>query len=291
MTEQDIQARDTASSNPHEEEAAGPVASDAAGRIALGVEYNGSAFNGYQLQPHATRTVQGELERALSAVADAPVRLTCAGRTDTGVHATGQVVHFDAPVERELRAWMLGSNAQLPKDISVHWVRHVDDGFSARFSALSRSYRYVLYNRRIRSAVFQTNVAWSYELFDADAMNQAAQLLLGEHDFSAFRSSRCQAHHARREMQSIQVERIGDYLVLDIRANAFLHHMVRNIMGTLMLIGRAERPVEWMQEVLEGKDRKIAGMTASAAGLYLVNVEYPEYFGLPVNTGWLPNFC
>ena len=257
-------------------------------RIALGVEYNGSAFSGYQLQSHGTRTVQGELERALSAVADTPIRLTCAGRTDTGVHATGQVVHFDAPVKRELKAWMLGGNTQLPNDIALHWVRQVKVDFSARFSAVSRSYRYILYNRRVRSAVFRTNVAWSYEKFDADAMNEAAQYLLGEHDFSAFRSSRCQAPHANREMQHIQVKREGDYLILDIRANAFLHHMVRNIMGSLMLIGRGERPVEWMQDVLLDKDRKNAGMTASSAGLYLVNVQYPEHFGLPKCSGWLP---
>jgi tRNA pseudouridine38-40 synthase len=213
-------------------------------RIALGVEYNGCAFSGYQLQSHGTRTVQGELEKALSAVADRPIRLTCAGRTDTGVHATGQVVHFDAPVERELKAWMLGSNTQLPDDVAVHWVRQVDSDFSARFSAVSRSYRYILYNRRVRSAVFRPNVAWSYESFDADAMNEAAQLLLGEHDFSAFRSSRCQAHHANRVMQYIKVKREGEYLLLDIKANAFLHHMVRNIAGSLLCIGRGEKSVE-----------------------------------------------
>ena len=257
-------------------------------RIVLGVEYNGSLFSGYQLQSHGTRTVQGELEKALSKVADAPIRLTCAGRTDTGVHATGQVVHFDAPVQRELKAWMLGSNTYLPRDIAVHWVRKTSKNFSARFSAVSRNYRYILFNRRIRSAVFQSNVAWSYEAFDEDAMNVAAQYLLGEHDFSAFRSSRCQAKHALRVMQRIHVKRDGDYLILDIKANAFLHHMVRNIMGTLMVIGRGKKPAAWMLEVLQGKDRKCAGMTASPAGLYLVNVEYPVEYGLP-NSGWLPN--
>ncbi len=260
----------------------------ATGRIVLGVEYNGSHFSGYQLQSHGTRTVQGELEQAISKVADEPIRLTCAGRTDTGVHATGQVVHFDTAVKRELKAWMLGSNTNLPGDVAVHWVRQVDENFSARFSAVSRSYRYILFNRRIRSAVFQRNVAWSYEKFDEDVMNQAAQYLLGEHDFTAFRSSRCQAKHANRVMQDIQVRRDGDYLILDIRANAFLHHMVRNIMGTLMVIGRGEQPAEWMLEVLRGQDRKCAGMTASPAGLYLVNVEYPEEYGLPAS-GWIPN--
>lgn len=257
-------------------------------RFALGVEYNGSMFSGYQMQSHGTRTVQGELEKAVSIVANEPIRLTCAGRTDTGVHATGQVVHFDTAVQRELKAWMLGSNTNLPSDIAVHWVRQVSDDFSARFSAISRSYRYILFNRRIRSAVFQRNVAWSYEKFDENAMNTAAQYLLGEHDFSAFRSSRCQASHAVRVMQDISVMRQDDYLILDIKANAFLHHMVRNIMGTLMVIGRGEQPIEWMREVLEGKDRKCAGMTASPAGLYLVNVEYPKECGLP-DSGWLPN--
>jgi len=257
-------------------------------RIALGIEYNGSKFSGYQLQSHGTRTVQGELEKALSIVADEPIRLTCAGRTDTGVHATGQVVHFDTNVQRELKAWMLGSNTNLPSDIAVHWVRQVRNDFSARFSAVSRSYRYILFNRRIRSAVFQSNVAWSYEKFDEAAMNEAAQFLLGEHDFSAFRSSRCQANHAIRVMQEISVVRQDDYLILDIKANAFLHHMVRNIMGTLMVIGRGEQSAEWMREILRTQDRKRAGMTASAAGLYLVNVEYPEQHGLP-KSGWLPN--
>ncbi len=256
-------------------------------RIALGIEYNGSAFNGYQMQSAGTRTVQDELEKALSKVADEPVRLTCAGRTDTGVHATGQVVHFDTSVPRELKAWMLGGNTNLPRDISIHWVREVSDDFSSRFSAISRRYRYILFNRRVRSAVFQHNVSWAFEHLDDVAMHEAAQHLLGEHDFSAFRSSQCQAKHANREMQKISVKREGDYIILDIKANAFLHHMVRNIMGTLMAIGRAEQPVDWMQEVLQGRDRKSAGMTAQAAGLYLINVEYPPEHGLP-DSGWLP---
>jgi tRNA pseudouridine38-40 synthase len=257
-------------------------------RIVLGIEYNGSSFNGYQLQLTGTRTVQGELEKALSKVADEAIRLTCAGRTDTGVHATGQVVHFDTPVQRELKAWVLGGNTNLPRDISIHWVRQVDQGFSARFSATSRSYRYIMFNRKVRSAVFQQNVAWSFERLDANAMHQAAQLLLGEHDFSAFRASQCQAKHPVRDIQKISVKREGDYVILDIKANAFLHHMVRNIMGSLMVIGRGEQPVAWMQDILQGRDRKRAGMTASAAGLYLVNVQYPQEYGLP-ESGWLPD--
>lgn len=257
-------------------------------RIALGIEYNGRAFSGYQLQADATRTVQGELEKALSIIADTPIRLSCAGRTDTGVHATGQVVHFDAPVDRDLKAWLLGSNCNLPDDVAVHWVRQVSSEFNARFSATSRSYRYILFTRRVRSAVLQHNVTWSYEKYDADEMNRAAQYLLGEHDFSAFRSSRCQANHAIREMREISVKREGDFVTLDINANAFLHHMVRNIMGTLMQIGRGEQPVEWMHDVLKERDRKQAGITAPAAGLYLVNVQYPKHFGLPEQSGYLP---
>ena len=256
-------------------------------RIVLGIEYNGSLFNGYQLQAAGTRTVQGELEKALSKVANEAIRLTCAGRTDTGVHATGQVVHFDTSAKRELQAWVLGGNTHLPYDISIHWVSQVNENFSARFSAVSRSYRYLLFNRKIRSAVFQHNVSWAYEPLDAGLMNSAAQFLLGEHDFSAFRSSRCQAKHAIRVMQNISVKRKGDYLILDIKANAFLHHMVRNIVGTLMVIGRGEQPVQWMQEILQGRDRKKAGKTASASGLYLVNVEYPKEYGLP-ESGWVP---
>ena len=258
-------------------------------RIVLGVEYNGSSFNGYQLQSAGTRTVQDELEKALSKVADEQLRLTCAGRTDTGVHATGQVVHFDTCAQRELKAWLLGGNCNLPRDISVNWVRKLDDSFSARFSAVSRSYRYILFNGKIRPAILQNNVAWSRDVLDAGAMNTAAQYLLGENDFSAFRSSQCQATHAIREMQSISVQRNGNYVILDIKANAFLHHMVRNIMGTLMVIGRGEQDAAWMHEVLQQGDRRRAGMTAPAAGLYLVNVEYPSEYDLP-DSGWLPAF-
>ena len=257
-------------------------------RIALGIEYNGSLFSGYQMQAKGTRTVQEELEKALSKVASEPVRLTCAGRTDTGVHATGQVVHFETEVQRELKAWMLGGNTNLPRDVSIHWVRQVSEQFNARFSAVSRNYRYILFNRKVRPAIFQHNVAWSFERLDEGVMNEAAQYLLGEHDFSAFRASQCQAKHAIREMQNISVRRTGDYIILDIKANAFLHHMVRNIMGSLMVIGRGEQKTQWMQELLQGQDRKKAGMTASAAGLYLVNVEYPVEHGLP-DSGWLPD--
>ena len=290
MTEQDssLKRNDPKRNSQHENSVTGEAVTT---RIALGIEYNGSQFNGYQLQTSGTRTVQGELEKALSKVAAEPIRLSCAGRTDTGVHATGQVVHFDTHAKRELKAWMLGGNTNLPRDIAVHWVRQVSDDFSARFSAVSRSYRYLLYNRKVRPAVFQHNVAWSFETLHAEKMHDAAQLLLGERDFSAFCSSQCQAKHANREMQAITVRRMSDYIVMDIKANAFLHHMVRNIMGTLMVVGRGEQPVSWVADVVEGCDRKVAGMTASAAGLYLVDVEYPEHHGLPERSGWLPDIC
>ncbi len=260
-------------------------------RIALGIEYNGSLFNGYQLQQAGTRTIQGELERAISKVANESIRVTCAGRTDTGVHATGQVVHFDTSAERLLKAWVQGVNTGLPRDVCVHWAHQVSEDFSARFSALSRRYRYVLFTRQVRSAILGNNVSWCFDELDADKMHRAAQLLLGENDFSAFRAAQCQAKHANRFMKSIQLQRQGPYIIMDIHANAFLHHMVRNIMGSLMVVGRGEQPVEWVAEVLRSKDRRQAGMTAPAAGLYLVNVEYPQKFGLPAKTGWLPLFA
>jgi len=259
-------------------------------RIALGVEYNGSQFNGYQLQQTGTRTVQEEIERAVSMVADETIRVTCAGRTDAGVHATGQVVHFDTCAKRLLKAWVMGVNSYLPKDICIHWAREVSADFNARFSAVSRSYRYVLFTRRVRSAILESNVSWCYADLDVSKMHEAAQLLLGDNDFSAFRAAQCQAKHPNRVMKSIQVKQAGAYVIMDIHANAFLHHMVRNIMGSLLVVGRGEQPVEWMGEVLRSRDRCQAGMTAPPAGLYLVNVEYPQVFGLPASTGWLPDF-
>ncbi len=257
-------------------------------RIALGVEYNGSRFNGYQLQQAGTRTVQGELERAISQIANQTTRITCAGRTDAGVHATGQVVHFDCLAERPLKAWVQGVNTCLPRDISVLWARRVADDFSARFSAVSRAYRYLLFTRPVRNAVLSGNVSWCFDDMDVEKMHTAARQLLGENDFSAFRAAQCQARHARRNLIDIRLHRQGHCVVMDIHANAFLHHMVRNIMGSLMVIGRGERPVEWLAEVLASRDRTQAGMTAPAAGLYLVNVSYPPQCGLPGETGWLP---
>lgn len=258
-------------------------------RIALGVEYDGSRFNGWQMQIHGTRTVQVILQQALSQIADHPVQVTCAGRTDTGVHATGQVVHFDAHNVRELTAWTMGTNTLLPADVSVHWAQTVDANFSARFSAVQRSYRYVIFNRRARSALHQGRVSWVYDDLDLAAMQQSAQALLGENDYSAFRSAACQAPHARRNIASIELSREHEYIYIDIRANAFLHHMVRNIVGSLLMIGRGEQQVTWLAELLAQKDRALAGPTAAADGLYLVNVAYPEHYGLP-ESGYLPRF-
>jgi len=259
-------------------------------RIALGIEYNGSQFHGYQLQQAGTRTVQEVLEQAISRVANEPVRISCAGRTDTGVHATGQVVHFDTSAIRQLKAWVQGVNTQLPRDVCVHWAREVSDDFSARFSATARSYRYVLFMRKVRAAIMASQVAWCFDTLDVAKMHQAAQLLLGENDFSAFRASQCQAKHANRCIHRIHLQQSGAYLLMDIQANAFLHHMVRNIMGSLMVVGRGEQPAGWVGEVLASRDRNQAGITAPPAGLYLINVEYPKQYGLPRETGWLPAF-
>jgi tRNA pseudouridine38-40 synthase len=258
-------------------------------RIALGIEYDGSRFNGWQMQAQAIRTVQAVTQRALSIVADHEIHLTCAGRTDTGVHATGQVVHFDCRNARELKAWIMGANAHLPDDVCVHWAQEVDDEFSARFSAVMRGYRYIILNRRARSALQHARVSWIYDSLDVEAMHAAAQTLLGERDFSSFRSAACQATHARRFMESIIVTRDVDYIYIDIRANAFLHHMVRNIVGSLLVIGRNNQPVSWLAELLELRDRTQAGPTAPADGLYLVSVEYPEQYQLPVSGG-MPRF-
>lgn len=250
-------------------------------RIALGVEYDGSGFCGWQMQRHGTRTVQDELEKALSIVADEPVRLVCAGRTDTGVHATGQVVHFDTRAERPEKAWILGVNAHLPDDVASLWARPVGEDFSARFSATARRYRYVILNRRARPALLHGKVCWRHETLDVAAMHQAAQVLVGEQDFSAFRSAACQAEHARRCVHFVTVQQQGEFVYVDIEANAFLHHMVRNIVGSLIMVGSGEQAADWIDTLLQGRDRTQAGPTAVADGLYLVQVGYPQDLGLP----------
>jgi len=250
-------------------------------RIAAGIEYDGSNFCGWQLQKDAVRTVQGEVEAALSKVAAESIRVHCAGRTDTGVHATEQVIHFDTEAVRDERAWVFGANANLPKDVVLLWARPVSDEFHARFSAVRRAYRYVIFTREVRPTFLAGRVTWHYRDLDIERMQQAGNHLLGEHDFSSYRAVACQAKSPVRTVHSLEVSRQGPYIFIDIEANAFLHHMVRNIAGVLMTIGEGEQPVEWSREVLEARDRTLGGVTAHPFGLYLTRVGYPERFGIP----------
>jgi tRNA pseudouridine38-40 synthase len=255
-------------------------------RWALGVEYDGSGFSGWQrLSAAGSRepdgSLQTALEIALSKVADARIDTVCAGRTDAGVHGQCQVVHFDADAVREARGWVLGTTANLPPAMAVRWCVPVAADFSARFSARARRYRYRILNRSARPGLWRQYLGWERGPLDAQAMHEAAQALVGERDFSAFRSVQCQAVHARRNLQQIAVRRDGDEVLVDVQANAFLHHMVRNIVGTLLLVGRGERPREWVGELLERRDRTIAGPTAPAAGLLFIGPRYPRQWGLP----------
>ena len=249
-------------------------------RIALGIEYNGAAYYGWQRQ-QGMPTVQGKLEAALGKIANHPISVTCAGRTDAGVHATGQVVHFDVEVERAEPAWTLGVNSNLPKDIAVRWAQITDVNFDARFSATARRYRYIIYNSPTRPAILGEGVTHIYHPLDIVRMQAAAPVLLGEHDFSAFRATHCQSNTPYRNVQELHVKQQGPYIVVEIKANAFLHHMVRNIVGSLIVIGQGERPVQWLGKLLAGKDRTLAAATAKPNGLYLVDVTYPDSFALP----------
>lgn len=246
----------------------------------MGIEYDGTAYNGWQRQ-RTGQGVQAFVEKALSVVAASPVEVTCAGRTDTGVHATAQVVHFDTEAERSDRGWLLGANSNLPDDINVCWVRPVSDDFHARYSASARHYRYLILNRLVRSSLLRQRAWWVYDSLDANRMQTAAEYLLGEHDFSAFRAAGCQARTPHREVTSLTVERQGDWISITISANAFLQHMVRNVTGVLVAIGRGEQPPEWAGEVLESCDRTEAAVAAPAQGLTLIGVTYPSGFGLP----------
>ncbi len=254
----------------------------AGGRIACRIEYDGSQYSGWQAQPHLdVPTVQEQLEYGLAEVAQAPVRVHCAGRTDTGVHGFCQIVHFDAPVQRSAKAWILGGNANLPVDIRIHWAVPVITQFHARFSALARRYRYVIANTPVRPALLHGQVTWQRRPLDERAMHQAAQCLLGERDYSAFRAARCQSKTPMRNVHSIDVCRRGDLVVVDVKANAFLHHMVRNIVGSLMAVGYGRNEICWIEELMAGRDRRQAAETASPHGLYLVEVDYPAHYGLP----------
>lgn len=250
-------------------------------RIACGIEYDGSGFRGWQRQAPGIRTIQDAVEDALARVADHPVRSVCAGRTDTGVHAVGQVIHFDTERERSEKAWLMGGNTHLPPDIAIRWVRPVAAVFHARYSARARSYRYLVAEGRARPALWRRRVHWSPYPLDTGVMNRAAEPLLGEHEFSAFRSAECQAHHAVRDLQQLRVQRCGALVAIDVRANAFLHNMVRILVGTLLAVGRDERAHSWPAELLAGGDRAAAGVTAPAHGLYLLGPSYPEPWDLP----------
>lgn len=251
-------------------------------RIALGVEYDGAAFHGWQRQASlALPTVQARLEEALSGIADHPVSLVCAGRTDTGVHGTGQVVHFDCAVDRGEKAWLRGTNSLLPRALRVRWAQVVPQTFHARFSALSRRYLYVIYDNPVEPALLAGQVTHTRESLNIEAMHAAGQALLGERDFTSFRAAGCQSRTPFRNIIRLSVARHHRFIVLDIEANAFLQHMVRNIAGTLMEIGSGRRPVPWAAEVLQARDRCVAAKTASPSGLYLVAVQYPGEFTLP----------
>ncbi len=252
-------------------------------RIAAGIEYNGLPYCGWQWQDHSP-SVQQEVEQALSIVADHEVKVVCAGRTDTGVHATGQVIHFDTEAERSDWSWLRGTNSNLPRSVGVLWVKPVPDEFHARFSAIRRAYRYIINNRRERPVILDGQVTWQFKPLDVLRMQAAATFLLGQHDFSSYRAAGCQAKSPVREIYKLTLTRQADMIFLDIEANAFLQHMVRNIAGVLMTIGAGEAEIGWSKEVLEHQDRRLGGITASPAGLYLTQVHYPERFRVPVNT-------
>lgn len=249
-------------------------------RIALGLEYNGSQFCGWQHQPQGCG-VQDALERALAQIAGRAVSVVAAGRTDAGVHASAQVVHFDVEVERPLTAWVRGVNAFLPAGVAVIWAQCVSNDFHARFSARSRSYRYVLLNHPVRPALNAAKVGWYHAELDVPLMQQAALWLVGEHDFSAFRAAECQAKSPVRVMQKLQVSKQGDQMFFDLTANAFLHHMVRNIVGALVYVGQGKYPPVWIAQLLQQRDRTCAAPTFAAAGLYLCQVEYDAIWKLP----------
>ncbi len=249
-------------------------------RIALGIEYDGTDFLGWQRLSHGP-TVQAALEKALAYVADHEITVTCAGRTDSGVHARCQVVHFETGSMRSDRSWLLGTNSLLPSTVGVTWVASVAEDFHARYGAIGRRYRYSILNRPARPALDSRYLAWERRPLDADAMQRASQALIGENDFSAFRTAACESRTPFRNIRSIRISRDSDRIDIEIEANAFLHHMVRNIVGSLLPVGRGEKPESWIAELLAGRERKKAGPTASAAGLCFISPIYPAASGLP----------
>jgi tRNA pseudouridine38-40 synthase len=251
-------------------------------RLALGLAYDGSGFPGWQTQS-AGDAVQDVLERSLAALAGHRVDTVCAGRTDAGVHALAQVVHFDTDAQRPIGAWVRGVNARLPDAVSVQWAQAVDAGFHARFAARSRTYRYLIRCAATPHPLWRTRAGWVFRPLDLDAMRDAASRLVGEHDFTAFRSSQCQAATPVRTLSRLELVRRGDFIEATLSANAFLHHMVRNLVGTLVHVGVGRRPPEWAGEVLAGRRRSDAAPTFAASGLYLAGVEYDPAFGLPAD--------
>ncbi|OOR98642.1 tRNA pseudouridine(38-40) synthase TruA [Canicola haemoglobinophilus] len=249
-------------------------------KIALGIQYDGKNYYGWQRQDRVV-SVQEELEKAISFVANEPCEIFCAGRTDSGVHATGQVIHFETNANRSEKAWSFGVNANLPDDISVTWTKIVDEDFHARFSATARRYRYIIYNNKLRSAILPQGITHYHLPLNHELMHQAGQSLLGENDYSSFRAAQCQSKTPWRNIHHLNVTRLGQYIIVDIQANAFVHHMVRNIVGSLIEVGNGNKPVDWIAELLEKKDRTLAAPTAKPQGLYLVDVIYPQHFEIP----------
>lgn len=256
-------------------------------RIAAGVEYCGHGFTGWQSQP-GQRTVQATVEAALGSIADRPVQVQCAGRTDAGVHAIQQVIHYDSDAVRSLRSWVLGANSALPPDVSLLWALPVPDEFSSRFSAQSRRYRYLILNRPVRTAIGHRLLTYERRHLDETLMATAATDLIGEHDFTSYRAVSCQSKSPVRRVTRLEVTRNGDLIILDIEANAFLHHMVRNIAGVLMAIGRGAQGRGWAREVLHARDRTLGGMTAPPDGLYLMDVGYPDRYRIPAARDGMP---
>ena len=257
-------------------------------KIAAGVEYRGTDFEGWQRQSGG-RTVQECIENALSSIADQPLEVHCAGRTDSGVHAVQQVIHFETTARRENHSWVLGANTQLPGDVNLNWAIPVDDEFHARFSAISRHYRYYILNRNTRPSVFKDFLTWSIDKLDEGRMSKAAVCLHGKHDFTSFRATSCQSKTPVRNIFRIDVSRQNDLIIIDVEANAFLHHMVRNIAGVLMMIGSGDKPVSWAGDVLEARDRTLGGVTAPPNGLFLMDVKYHEKFRIPRYTSVDPS--
>ncbi|AEO08008.1 tRNA pseudouridine(38-40) synthase TruA [Buchnera aphidicola] len=249
-------------------------------KFALGIEYNGSSYHGWQRQKKAS-SIQEEIETALSKIANHKINVVCAGRTDAGVHSTGQVVHFSTTTVRKITAWLIGTNSYLSQYISVKWIKSVPENFHARYSAITRSYRYIIYNNRIRSVFFQKKLNYVYKKLNEKKMFSAAQFLLGEHDFTSFRAIGCQSFSAWRKITKLNIFRLNDFVIIDITANSFLYHMVRNIVGALIDVGINKKTEFWIQELLKKKNRRYASATAPAQGLYLSSIEYPLHFNIP----------